>query len=178
MMIGPAPMRRMDWMSVRLGMDRYVPRCFAIMSVKSLEKITRVMRSGRRLRMVLHGEDRQLTMGQSFDGIVVQVQMGYLSCAFERIRVHREPVILRGDLDFARGQIHHRLIAAVVAELELVSLAAEREPHDLMAEANPEDRFLADELAYVFFGIRHGVGIAGTVGEKNAVGIQRQNIFR
>ena len=36
--------------------------------------------------------------------------------ALERVRVDGEAVILRGDLDFSRGQIHDRLIAAVVAE--------------------------------------------------------------
>ena len=95
----------------------------------------------------------------------------------ERVRVHGEAVILRRDLDLAGGQVHHRLIAAVVAELELVGLAAERQTQDLMAEADTEDRLLADQSLHVLFGVGHGVGIARPVGEKNAVGIERQHIF-
>ncbi len=86
-------------------------------------------------------------------------------------------MILRRDLDLARGQIHHRLIAAVVTELELVGFAAERETHDLMAETNTEYRLFTDQFLHVFFCIRHGVGIARPVGEKNSVGIQGQNVF-
>ena len=42
----------------------------------------------------------------------------------------------------------HRLVAAVMAELELVGLAAERQAEDLVAEADAEDRLLADQLAH------------------------------
>ncbi len=42
-------------------------------------------------------------------------------------RVDGEAVVLRGDGDLAGGQVLHRLVAAAVAELELVSvLPAER----------------------------------------------------
>ena len=47
-----------------------------------------------------------------------------------------------------------------------------------MAEADAEDRFFADQFLNIFFGVRHRVRIAGPVGEKNAVGIERQDIFR
>ncbi len=40
--------------------------------------------------------------------------------AAERVDVDGEAVVLRGDLDLAGGEVHHRLVAAVVAELELV----------------------------------------------------------
>ena len=128
--------------------------------------------------MILHRKDRQLAMRQAFDRVVVQIQMRDFGRAFERIGVDCEAVVLRRDFHLARGEIHHRLIAAVVAELELVSFAAEREAHDLMAETDAEDRFFADQFLYIFFGVGHGVGIAGPVGEKNSVRIECQNIFR
>ena len=92
--------------------------------------------------------------------------------ALERIRVHGETVILGRDLDFSRGHIHHRLVAAVMTEFELEGLAAQGQAHDLVPEADTEDRFLADELLHVFPGVGNRVGIAGTVGKKDAVGIQ------
>ena len=66
----------------------------------------------------------------------------------------------------------------MVSELELVSLAAEGEPHDLMAEADTEDRFLADQLLHVLLRVWHCVGIARTVGEEDAVRIHRQHVVR
>src|SRR5947208_16438255 len=97
--------------------------------------------------------------------------------ALERVGVDGEAVILRGDLHLSGGQIHHRLVSAVMAELELVGLPAQSEPHDLVAETNSEDRFLADEPLYVLLDIRNRIGIAGTIGEKDPVRIHGQDIF-
>ena len=41
------------------------------------------------------------------------------------------------------------MIGAAMAELQLVGLAAHREAEQLVAEADAEDRLLADELADV-----------------------------
>jgi hypothetical protein len=53
--------------------------------------------------------------------------------------VHRESVILGGDLDAPGGEILHGVIGPMVAELELVGAAAGGESQDLVAEADPED---------------------------------------
>ena len=45
--------------------------------------------------------------------------------------------------------VHDRVIAAAMAELQLVGLAAQREAEQLMAEADAEDRLLAVQLADV-----------------------------
>ena len=103
--------------------------------------------------------------------------MGHLRRAFERIGVHREAVVLCRDFYFSRRQVHHWLIATMVTELEFISFAAQGEPHDLVTEAYPENRFLADQLLDVLFSIGNGIGIAGAVGKKNAVGIQGQYVF-
>jgi hypothetical protein len=47
---------------------------------------------------------------------------------------------------FAAGQLLYRMIAAVMAELQLVGLAAERQADQLMAEADAEDRYSAHHL--------------------------------
>ena len=67
----------------------------------------------------------------------------------QRVGVDREAVVLGADLDLAGREVLAGLVAAVVAELELVRLAAEREAEDLVAEADAEDGTCLGELAHV-----------------------------
>ena len=50
-------------------------------------------------------------------------------------------------------------------------LPAEGQPEDLVAEADAEDRHLADEPAHRLDEVGHRLGIAGPVGEEDAVGL-------
>ena len=95
----------------------------------------------------------------------------------ERIGIDREAVIVRGDFDALRELVDHRMIGAAMAEFQLVSLAAEREPENLMAEADAEDRRLADQPPHVVDLRVQRLGIAGAVREKHAIGLQRENVF-
>ena len=52
------------------------------------------------------------------------------------------------------------VVAAVVPELELESLAAERLAQQLVAHADAEDRLLADHLAHVLHCVGDSAGIA------------------
>ena len=49
------------------------------------EQVVGVVRAGRRLRVVLHAEDRQLAMLQAFDRVVVQVQVRDLDVVRQRL---------------------------------------------------------------------------------------------
>ena len=69
------------------------------------------------------------------------------------------------------------MVGAAVAELELVGLAAEGEAQDLVAEADAEDRRLADEFADLRGLVFERLGIAGAVREEDAVGLQGEHIF-
>ena len=69
------------------------------------------------------------------------------------------------------------MIGAAMAELQLVSLAAEREAENLMAEADAEDRRLADQPADVVDLRVQRLGIAGAVREEHAVGLEREHVF-
>jgi hypothetical protein len=60
----------------------------------------------------------------------------------ERLLLHAEAVVLAGDLDLLGDLVPDRVVRAVVAELELVGLRPQREPEDLVAQADPEDRHL------------------------------------
>ena len=71
----------------------------------------------------------------------------------------------------------HRMVAAVMAEFELVSLAAQSNAGQLMAETDSEDRHAAQEFANRAHGVIDRLGIAGAVGEEDAVGLQVEDIL-
>ncbi len=64
-----------------------------------------------------------------------------------------------------------------MAELQLEGFSAKCEPHDLMTEANAEDRLLPKQAAHIPDRIVHGFRIARTIGQENAVGIQCQHVL-
>ena len=85
----------------------------------------------------------------------------------ERIGIDREAVIVRGDFDALRKLVEHRMIGAAMSELQLVGLAAAGEAENLVAEADAEDRVLADELADVVdLGVRAVRGRRGRSRER------------
>jgi hypothetical protein len=55
-------------------------------------------------------------------------------------------VVMTGDLHLAGLRVLHRMIAAVMPELQLVGLAAKRQTNQLMAQADAEDRLLPASL--------------------------------
>src|SRR6188768_1561028 len=120
MTIGPEPIRRMVWRSVRFGTSAF--RSLDQVD-EAPEEITRVVRTGRRLRMILDGEERLLGVREPLDRLVVQIEVGERRLAFQRVDVDREAVVLRGDLDLAGGGVHHGMIRPMMAELELVRAA-------------------------------------------------------
>src|SRR5215469_10584082 len=84
---------------------------------------------------------------------------------------------MRGDLDLARSQLLHRMIAAMVPELQLVGLAAERDAGELVSETYAEDGLASHEAADIVDRVGAGLGIAGPVREEASVGLQRENVF-
>ncbi len=95
----------------------------------------------------------------------------------QRIFVDREAVVLRRDLDRARLQILHRMIRAAVAELELERLRAAGQAEQLMAQADAEDRLLAQQAADRVDRVFERLRIAGAVGEEHAVGLLGQHLL-
>src|ERR1051326_8422620 len=104
----------------------------------------RVVRPRRGFRVILHAEERQRAVTQPFQGVVVQIDMGLDDLRFlERVWVYGEVMVVRGDLDLARLQLLYRMVAAVMAKLQLVRPPAQRQPDHLMAKADSENRRLA-----------------------------------
>ncbi len=91
--------------------------------------------------MILHAEQRQVAVAQAFERLVVQIHVRQFDFALrQRVGIDGEVVVVRGDLDLAGVQLLHRMIAAVVSEFQLESLAAERDAGQLMSQADSEDR--------------------------------------
>ncbi len=93
-----------------------------------VEQVVRIVRAGRGFGVVLHAEDRVVAVAETFQRLVVQVDVGDLDLVeVERIRIHREAVIVGGDLHLLGDLVAHRMVGAAVAELQLVGLAAQRQ---------------------------------------------------
>src|SRR5271157_4334357 len=143
-----------------------------------VEEIVRVLRAGAGLGMILHAEERHRSMAQALERVVIQVDVGQVYVArLKRIGIDGEVVIVAGDLHFARIHLLHRMIAAVMSELELISLASKSDPDQLVPETDSEDRCSSSQLANILLRVSDWLRIARAVREKDSVGTKRQHIF-
>ncbi|MEY3457592.1 MAG: hypothetical protein RL215_749 [Planctomycetota bacterium] len=136
------------------------------------EQVVAVVRAGSGFRVVLDTEDWQSFMSDTFNGLVVEVDMSDFDIVREAGDIHGEAMILRSNFDAAGAFIEHGLICAAVSEAEFVGSAAEGESQQLESEADAEDRFFADEVADGIDGVGEWFRIAGSVGEEDAVGVE------
>src|SRR4051794_26354928 len=152
MTIGPEPRMRIFWMSSLRGMG-------GVLLQEAVEEVEAVVRAGARLRVVLDRPAGDVEQREALDGAVVEVQVRQLRGAevglppdglvgVDRLlsagAEHREAMVLRGDLDAAGLEVLHRVVAAAVAERQLEGLQAHGPAQQLVAEADPERRALAD----------------------------------
>src|SRR5205823_12201645 len=121
-------------------------------------------------RVILDGEDRQFSVLETLDGAVVQVDVRDLETALiDAGRVDRVAVVLAGDVDAPGAQILHRVVAAPVAEAELEGARPKGLADDLVAQADPEDRLLADKGASRPHHLLRVLRIAGSRREGDAI---------
>ena len=97
------------------------------------------MRAGSGLRVVLHGPHGLAGHGEALDRAVVQVDLGDGAGGRQRGGIDGEAVVLAGDRDPPASPVAHRLVAAVMAELELERPAAEGQAEELVPQADAED---------------------------------------
>ena len=84
----------------------------------------RIVRPGGGFGVVLDAEQRQRLCRKPFQRLVVQVHVRQFHFVrIDRVRIDSEVVIVRRDLDLSGHIVAHRVIAAVMAEFELVGLA-------------------------------------------------------
>ena len=72
-------------------------------------------------------------------GPVIEIHVRNFKQVRQRFRQDGEIVVLARDLDFARGKILHRVVAAVVSEFETARLRAAGEGEQLVPQANAHD---------------------------------------
>ena len=153
---------------------------------EALEEVAGVVRAGAGLGVVLDGGAGDVAQDQALDRAVVEVELGELGDAevglpADRLvaldprlaarALDREAVVLRGDVDPARLQVLDRVVGAAVAEGQLVGLEADGAAEQLVAEADAEDRPLADQLADGLDDVAERRRVAGAVGEEDDVGV-------
>ena len=84
---------------------------------KPFKQVAGIMGSGSALWMVLNTGNRQCLMRDPFHRPVVQVLMRHDDFFVRhRFQVKSVVVVLTGDLNLARGDILHRVIAAMVTK--------------------------------------------------------------
>src|ERR1043165_1439110 len=81
------------------------------------EEVAGIVRARCGFGMILDAEDRQFAMPHALHGAVIQIDVRDLHFFRQRIRIHRESVILRGDRNLAGSQILHWLIPTAMPEL-------------------------------------------------------------
>ena len=106
-----------------------------------IEEVMRVVRSGRRFRVILHAEYRMAAVTKTFQGLIVQVHVRDLDIGWiERIPVDRESVIVRRNFNSLVDPVEHRVVRAAMTEFELIGLATECQAQELVAQADAENR--------------------------------------
>ena len=115
--------------SVRFGMSRPAGR-----------RRERVERAGRRLGMELHALEPVAV--EPLAGAVVQRHVRDVA-----VGDHGEAVVLDRDEHAAGLHVLHRMVRAAVTEGQLERRVAEREPEQLVAEADAEERHAAEQRA-------------------------------
>src|SRR5438309_10021398 len=172
MTIGPAPMMSTLLMSVRLGTAALLHHLG-----EAVEEIPDVVRPGARLGMPLKAERRPVGACEALQAAVEERYVGGLEVRRERVRVDREAVILAGDDDRSSLQVLHRVAGAALPALHLHGLGAGGEPHELVAEADPESRNPGvDDLADGAYRVVAGLRVARTVRQEHPVGPEREGI--
>jgi hypothetical protein len=145
--------------STKAGISRFFHQFYEF-----VEQVVRVVWAGGCFGVVLDAEGRDVFAAEAFVGVVVEIQMRQFDLFFiQCVDVHAEAVVLAGYFDLAGLEVLDRVIGAVVTELELVGLCAERQSENLVAEAYSEDGYFAEQLAYVFDGVVNRRRVAGAV---------------
>ena len=141
------------------------------------EEVAGVVRTRRRLGVVLHGEGRRTKRPEALDHPVVEVDVRGLGVGNGTGR-HGVVVVLAGDLHEAGRQALYRMVGAVVPEGQLVRPAAERGGQELVAQADTEDRYPAHQVGDRPGRPGQGRRVTGPVGEEDAVGVEGEHLVR
>src|SRR5450631_1141231 len=177
-MMGPAPIMRMLWRSVLLGMElpssRFLFDGIAVAGIRldaldhqvheMLEQQLQVVRTGTRLGMSLKTERRPVGARDALQRTVEQRAMRGPQVARQRGLVHRETMVLTRYQDPPGVDFQHRMIRAVMPEFHFHGLGTAGQSQQLMTEADTEYWDVGlEELRNGADGIVAGLRIAGSI---------------
>ena len=147
-------------------------------AVEILKERIGIIRTRGRFRVILDGENRQFLVPQTFDRLIVEVDLGHDGAAvLEGLRVRGKTVILRRNGNFARLQILDGLIATAMAEFQFERRATERVREHLMPEADSKNWKIGNQATDGFVDVRQGGWITGPVGKKHGVDSGRSDFL-
>ena len=130
------------------------------------------MRPRTRLRMPLKTERGFVGARKTLQAAIEQAHMRDAAIRGQGFRIHCKTVILAGDHYAARIQVLHRVVRAMMTEFHLDGCSTTRQPHQLMTQANAEQRHaLIQQLADGRYRVIARLRIAGAVGQKHAIGL-------
>jgi hypothetical protein len=117
---------------------------FAHCAEEFRKNLVRIMRTWRGLRVELDAVNRLVFQAHTLQRTVIQAQVGHFDLVrVERFRHNHVIVILGGNVNLLRAQILHRMIPAMMSELESRRLAAQGPANQLVTETNAENRRFA-----------------------------------
>lgn len=124
--------------------------------IELLKQGIAVMWSRRRFRVVLHTENRKLSVTQPGDSLVIEIDLGdYSAAALQLLACRCKAVILGRDRHRSRFKVLDRLIATAVTEFEFHGFRAQGVTDDLVTHTDAKDRIIGDQLRDGLMGIGH-----------------------
>src|SRR4051812_40670014 len=124
MTMGPAPMMRMDLMSERLA------SAAAHHLHELVEEVRHLARAGACLGVALEAVRGLVGELDALQRPVEERAVRGSHIRRQRLLVHGEAMVLAGDEDLAGGEVLHRMIRSVMAELHLGGLRPRRESEE------------------------------------------------
>src|SRR5580704_12726648 len=165
---------------IKFGMHASIRSPFPLLHHlhKILKQIMRVMRPRRSLGVILHAEERQVLVPQAFESLIVQVDVREFYFALrQRIGIDGEVVVVCCDFNLPGLQLFHRMIPAVMSELQLESFSAESDAGKLMSQTNSKDWLATHQAPNRIHRVGAGLGVAGAIREKYSIRLQCDYIF-
>ena len=110
-------------------------------------------------------------MPHALDGIIVKVDVRHLKTTRDRLGQYREVMILTRDFHLARREIAHRVVAAVMSELEPPRLCSTRERKKLVPKANTHKRNFPKQRLHILNRVSNRRGVSRSIRKKYAIWI-------
>ena len=109
---------------------------------KTSKQQIRIMWSGTRLWVILHTEHRAVGQAHPFDCAVIQILVRDFHVAGQCIGINCVVVVLRRDLHIAHIHIADRLVAAMMPKFELIGVATQSAPDNLMPQTDAKGGYI------------------------------------